>query len=101
MGQMRIDVLSLSCVAIFSTPSLAETKQSPPPSTIQPGTTILTLNKMCQETANSRPYTACVAYLRGLFDGMQQAKIVEGLKNTFWRPVTAGTVHLRVLVGGR
>ncbi len=54
---------------------------------IQPGTTILTLNKMCQETANSRPYTACVAYLRGLFDGMQQAKIVEGLKNTFCPPV--------------
>src|SRR6266446_7238895 len=89
MAQMKAHVPYLLCVAIFSTPSLAETKQSPPPSTIQPGTTILTLNKMCQETANSRPYTACVAYLRGLFDGMQQAKIVEGLKNTFCPPVTA------------
>ena len=55
---------------------------------------------MCQETANSRPYTACVAYLRGLFDGMQQAKIVEGLKNTFCPPVTAETDQLRLIVDG-
>ncbi len=78
---MKACVPLVLCVAIFfSTPSLAETKQSQPPSSIQPGTTIQTLNKMCQENANSRPYTACVAYLRGLFDGMQQAKIVEDLK---------------------
>ena len=55
---------------------------------------------MCQETANSRPYTACVAYLRGLFDGMQQAKIVEGLKDTFCPPVTAETDQLRLIVEG-
>jgi Ssp1 endopeptidase immunity protein Rap1a len=100
MAQMKAHVPYLLCLAIFSTPSLAETKQSPPPSTIQPGTTILTLNKMCQETANSRPYTACVAYLRGLFDGMQQAKIVEGLKNTFCPPATAETDQLRLIVEG-
>jgi hypothetical protein len=75
MAQMKACAPLVLCVAIFfSTPSLAETKQSQPPSSIQPGTTIQTLNKMCQENANSRPYTACVAYLRGLFDGMQQAK---------------------------
>jgi len=88
------------CAAIFSTPSLAETKQSPPPSSIQPGTTILTLNKMCQENANTRPYTACVAYLRGLFDGMQQARIVEDLKSTFCPPPTAETDQLRLIIEG-
>jgi hypothetical protein len=96
MAQMKGCVPLVLCVAIFSTPSLAETKQSQPPSSIQPGTTIQTLNKMCQENANSRPYTACVAYLRGLFDGMQQAKIVEDLKNTFCPPVTAETDQLRL-----
>jgi Rap1a immunity proteins len=97
---MKAHVPYLLCVAIFSTPSLAEPNQSPPPSTIQPGTTIPTLNKMCQENASSRPYTACVAYLRGLFDGMQQVKIVEGLKNTFCPPVTAETDQLRLIVEG-
>jgi Rap1a immunity proteins len=98
---MKACVPFVLCVAIFfSTPSLAETKQSQPPSSIQPGTTILTLNKMCQENANSRSYTACVAYLRGLFDGMQQAKIVEDLKNTFCPPVTAETDQLRLIIEG-
>jgi len=92
---MKAHVPYLLCVAIFSTPSLAEPKQSPPPSTLQPGTTILTLNKMCQENANSRPYTACVAYLRGLFDGMQQA-----LENTFCPPGSADTDQLRLIVEG-
>jgi Rap1a immunity proteins len=100
MAQMKGCVALVLCVAIFSTPSLAETKQSQPPSSIQPGTTIQTLNKMCQENANSRPYTACVAYLRGLFDGMQQAKIVEDLKNTFCPPVTAETDQLRLIIEG-
>jgi hypothetical protein len=101
MAQMKACVPLVLCVAIFfSTPSLAETKQPQPPSSIQPGTTILTLNKMCQENANSRPYTACVAYLRGLFDGMQQAKIVEDLKNTFCPPVTAETDQLRLIIEG-
>jgi hypothetical protein len=98
---MKACVPFVLCVAIFfSTPSLAETKQSQPPSSIQPGTTILTLNKMCQENAHSRSYTACVAYLRGLFDGMQQAKIVEDLKNTFCPPVTAETDQLRLIIEG-
>src|SRR6516164_2325273 len=66
----------LLCLTISTAPCFAETKQSAPLS-IQPGTTMLTLNKMCQENANTRPYAVCMAYLRGLFDGMQQAKIVE------------------------
>ena len=99
MVQMKACVPLVLCVAIlFSTPSLAEPKQSQPPSSIQPGTTILTLNKMCQENVNSRPYTACVAYLRGLFDGMQQAKIVDDLKNTFCPPVTAETDQLLLII---
>src|SRR5262249_61594038 len=80
---------------ISQTPSPPNQKKSPPPSTLQPGTTILTLNKMCQENANSRPYTACVAYLRGLFDGMQQA-----LENTFCPPGSADTDQLRLIVEG-
>ena len=98
---MKAYVTFVFFVAIFfSAPCLAETKQPQPPSSIQPGTTILTLNKMCQENANSRPYAACVAYLRGVFDGMQQAKIVEGLKNTFCPPATAETDQLRLMVEG-
>ena len=81
----------LLCLIIWTAPCFAETKQSAPlsiqpeakqsaPLSIQPGTTMLTLNKMCQENPNSRSYAVCMAYLRGLFDGMQQAKIVEDLK---------------------
>jgi hypothetical protein len=89
----------LLCLIISTAPCFAETKQSAPlsiqpetkqpaPLSIQPGTTMLTLNKMCQENANTRSYAVCMAYLRGLFDGMQQAKIVEDTKNTFCPPQT-------------
>jgi hypothetical protein len=43
---------------------------------------------------------ACVAYLRGLFDGMQQARIVEDLKNIFCPPPTAETDQLRLIIEG-
>jgi Rap1a immunity proteins len=96
---MKAHVAFGLCVPIFcSTPCPAETKQSPPPSSIQPRTTIAALNRMCQENANSRSYTACVAYLRGLFDGMQQAKIVDDLKNTFCPPPTADADQLRLII---
>jgi hypothetical protein len=99
--EMKPYVTFVFYVAIVSTPSLAETKQSPaPPSSIQPGTTILTLNKMCQENTNTRQYAACAAYLRGLFDGMQQVKVMEDLKNTFCPPPTAETDQLRLIVEG-
>src|SRR5262249_40831522 len=89
----------LLCLIILTAPCFAETKQSAPlsiqpetkqsaPLSIQPGTTMLTLNKMCQENANTRSYAVCMAYLRGLFDGMQQAKIVEHTNNTFGPPQT-------------
>jgi hypothetical protein len=68
-----VPLILCASMAIWSAPSLAQTKQS---SLMQPGATILTLNKMCQEKPNSLQYTVCVAYLRGLFDGMQQAKMV-------------------------
>src|SRR5262249_45772592 len=84
----------LLCLTISTAPCFAQTKQSAPlsiqpetkqsaPLSIQPRTTMLTLNKMCQENANTRSYAVCMAYLRGLFDGMQQAKIVEDTKSTF------------------
>jgi Ssp1 endopeptidase immunity protein Rap1a len=46
---------------------------------------------------NSRPYAACAAYLRGLFDGMQQVKIVD-LKDTFCPPPTTETDQLRLII---
>jgi hypothetical protein len=58
----------------------------------------MTLDKMCQENTTSRPYAACLAYLRGLFDGMQQAKIVDDLKNTFCPPPTAESDTLRLII---
>jgi hypothetical protein len=73
-------------MAIWPAPSLAQTKQS---SLMQPGATILLLNKMCQEKPNGLQYTVCVAYLRGLFDGMQQAKMVEKTKDTFCPPANS------------
>jgi hypothetical protein len=101
--------VSLLCLTIWTAPCLAETKQSAPlsiqpetkqsaPLLIQPGTTMLTLNKMCQENANTRPYAVCMAYLRGLFDGMQQAKIVEDMKSTFCPPVTPDLDQLRLII---
>jgi hypothetical protein len=48
---MKADMPLSLCLTIVSTSSLAEPKQSPPASSIQPGTTILTLTKMCQENA--------------------------------------------------
>ena len=59
---------------------------------------MLTLNKMCQENANTRPYAICTAYLRGLFDGMQQAKIVEDMKGTFCPPVTPDLDQIRLII---
>jgi hypothetical protein len=55
---------------------------------MQPGTTILALNKMCQEKPNTLQYALCLGYLRGLFDGMRQAKLVQNTKNTFCAPAT-------------
>jgi hypothetical protein len=62
-----VPLILCASMAIWPAPSLAQTKQS---SLMQPGATILTLNKMCQEKPNSLQYTVCVAYLQGLFDGM-------------------------------
>ena len=78
-----VSLILCASMAIWATPSLAQTKQS---SLMQPGATILTLNKMCQEKPNSLQYPVCVAYLRGLFDGMQQAKMVENTKDSFVSP---------------
>jgi hypothetical protein len=65
---------------------------------MQPGATILLLNKMCQEKPNGLQYTVCVAYLRGLFDGMQQAKMVEKTKDTFCPPATPDLDQLRLVI---
>ncbi|TMK21063.1 MAG: hypothetical protein E6G75_03445 [Alphaproteobacteria bacterium] len=99
----------LLCLIIWTAPCFAETKQSAPlsiqpeakqsaPLSIQPGTTMLTLNKMCQENPNSRSYAVCMAYLRGLFDGMQQAKIVEDLKSTFCPPPSPDLEQIRLII---
>jgi len=100
----------LLCLIIWTAPCFAETKQSAPlsiqpdtkqsapPLSIQPGTTMLTLNKMCQENPNSRSYAVCMAYLRGLFDGMQQAKIVEDTKSTFCPPLTPDLEQIRLII---
>jgi hypothetical protein len=82
-------------MTIWSAATLAQTKQPP---LMQPGATILTLNKMSQEKQNSLQYTVCVAYLRGLFDGMQQAKVVENTKDTFCPPVTPDLDQLRLII---
>src|SRR5215472_1026584 len=95
-GQMKA-YASLLCLIISTAPCFAETKQ-PAPLSIQPGTTMLTLNKMCQENANTRSYAVCMAYLRGLFDGMQQAKIVEDTKNTFCPPQTPDLDQIRLII---
>ena len=99
----------LLCLIIWTAPCFAETKQSAPlsiqpeakqsaPLSIQPGTTMLTLNKMCQENPNSRSYAVCMAYLRGLFDGMQQAKIVEDMKSTFCPPPSPDLEQIRLII---
>jgi Rap1a immunity proteins len=99
----------LLCLIIWTAPCFAQTKQSAPlsiqpetkqsaPLSIQPGTTMLTLNKMCQENANTRSYAVCMAYLRGLFDGMQQAKIVEDTKSTFCPPQTPDLAQIRLII---
>src|SRR5262245_65428701 len=99
----------LLCLTISTAPCFAQTKQSAPlsiqpetkqsaPLSIQPGTTMLTLNKMCQENANTRSYAVCMAYLRGLFDGMQQAKIVEDTKSTFCPPQTPDLDQIRLII---
>jgi hypothetical protein len=107
-GQMKAYV-PLLCLTIWTAPCFAQTKQSAPlsiqpetkqsaPLSIQPGTTMLTLNKMCQENANTRSYAVCMAYLRGLFDGMQQAKIVEDTKSTFCPPLTPDLDQIRLII---
>jgi hypothetical protein len=65
------------CLIIWTAPCFAETKQSAP---------------------NSRPYAVCIAYLRGLFDGMQQAKIVEDLKSTFCPPQSPDLEQIRLII---
>src|SRR5262245_6197256 len=107
-GQMKA-YAPLLCLIIWTAPCFAQTKQSAPlsiqpetkqsaPLSIQPGTTMLTLNKMCQENPNSRSYAVCMAYLRGLFDGMQQAKIVEDTKSTFCPPQTPDLDQIRLII---
>jgi hypothetical protein len=81
-------------VTIWTAASLAETK-SP---SMQPGTTILTLNKMCQEKPNTLQYALCLGYLRGLFDGMQQARMVENTKNTFCPPATFDLDQMKAVI---
>ncbi len=73
-----------AATTIWAATSLAQTKVP----SMQAGTTILTLNKMCQDKPGTLQYALCLGYLRGLFDGMQQAKIVENTKNTFCPPAT-------------
>jgi hypothetical protein len=90
-----VALILCASMAIWPSPSLAQTKQPP---LMQPGATILTLNKMCQEKPNSLQYTMCVAYLRGLFDGMQQAKMVENTKDTFCPPATPDLDQLRLVI---
>jgi hypothetical protein len=65
---------------------------------MQAGTTILTLNKMCQEKPRTVPYAGCLGYLRGLFDGMQQAKVVENTKNTFCPPATPDLDQMKAVI---
>jgi hypothetical protein len=107
-GQMKA-YAPLLCLIIWTAPCFAQTKQSAPlsiqpetkqsaPLSIQPGTTMLTLNKMCQENANTRSYAVCMAYLRGLFDGMQQAKIVEDTRSTFCPPQTPDLDQIRLII---
>lgn len=90
-----VPLILCASMTIWTPPSLAQTK---PSSLMQPGATILTLNKMCQEKPNSLQYTVCVAYLRGLFDGMQQAKMVENTKDTFCPPATPDLDQLRLVI---
>ena len=95
-GHMKyVPLMLCASITIWTAPSLAQTKQSP---LMQPGATILTLNKMCQENAGTLPYTVCAAYLRGLFDGMQQAKMVEKTKDTFCPPATHDLDQLRLVI---
>src|SRR5262249_34844989 len=95
-GQMKA-YAPLLCLIISTAPCFAETKQSPhlsfqpkkkqpAPLSIQPGTTMLTINKMCKENKNTRSYAFCMAYLRGFFDGMQRGKMGEDKKNPFCPP---------------
>jgi hypothetical protein len=94
---MKVYVPLALCASmiIWPAPSLAETQLTP---SIELGMTILTLNKMCQEKTNSSQYAVCMAYLRGLFDGMQQAKMLENTKDTFCPPATPDLDRLRVVI---
>jgi Rap1a immunity proteins len=92
---MKACVPLVLCASIWTTPSIAETKQTP---SMQQRTTIGAFNKMCQERPNSSQYAVCLAYLRGLFDGMQQAKLVEKTKDTFCPPPTPDLDQLRLVI---
>jgi hypothetical protein len=95
-GVMKyVPLILCASMTIWSAPSSAQTKQSP---LMQPGASILTLNKMCQEKINTSQYAICVAYLRGLFDGMQQAKLVDTTKDTFCPPATPDLDQLRLII---
>jgi Rap1a immunity proteins len=88
-------LLLCASITISTTPALTQTKL---PSSIQQGTTILTLNRMCQEKPNSLQHAVCLAYLRGLFDGMQQAKIVEETKNNFCPPPSPDLDQMKLII---
>jgi hypothetical protein len=90
-----VPLMLCASMTIWTAPSLAQTKQSP---LMQPGASILTLNKMCQEKINTSQYAICVAYLRGLFDGMQQAKLVDTTKDTFCPPTIPDLDQLRLII---
>ena len=83
-----------AATTIWAATSLAETKVP----SMQAGTTILTLNKMCQEKPGTLQYAVCLGYLRGLFDGMQQAKMVENMKNTFCPPAIPDLDQMKAVI---
>jgi hypothetical protein len=83
-----------AATTIWAATSLAETKVP----SMQAGTTILTPNKMCQEKPGTLQYAVCLGYLRGLFDGMQQAKMVENTKNTFCPPAIPDLDQMKAVI---
>jgi hypothetical protein len=90
-----VPLMLCASMTIWTASSLAQTKQSP---LLEPVASILMLNKMCQEKNNTSQYAICMAYLRGLLDGMQQAKLVDTTKDTFCPPAVPDFDQLRLII---
>jgi Rap1a immunity proteins len=90
-----VQLMLCASMTIWTASSVAQTKQSP---LMEPVVSILTLNKMCQEKINTSQHAICVAYLRGLLDGMQQAKLVDTTKDTFCPPTVPDFDQLRQII---